>query len=222
MKKIKIGIVEDHIVVRQGLMALLPKFKEIEVLFDVSNGKELLEALTTYKPNLILLDIDMPVMNGREALLKTREKFPDVKVIMLSMHYEEAYIVDFISNGASAFLPKGSNIDKVIEAMQNVYKYGHYYDETVLETLKKAANEKGSTNFRTSKVVLTEKELQILALICANKSNTEIADILFISPRTVEGHRSSLLQKTGSKNLGALTLYAITNQLLSEKHSKEG
>lgn len=199
MAKIKIGLAEDHAVLRQGLISLLKEHKNISVSFDVSSGQELMEALKTSQPHIVLLDIQMPVMNGIEALKQITLNYPDIQVIMLSNFFNLAHIVECVRAGAKALLPKEATINKITEAIASVYTVGHYYDEKVTEFMRKEIFNPVLKSRETSKIKLTKREDEILKLIQPNKTSQEIADIFNVSTRTIEWHRSNLKKKTEGK-----------------------
>lgn len=209
-ENITIALVEDHLLFRQGMLALLNESKICEVLFDVGNGKELLESMRISQPEIILLDIDMPVMNGKQALDILKLKYPDIKVIMLSVHFEEFYILEFIKNGANAFLPKGSDISIVIEAIKSVHEVGYYYDEHISELIRIAGSDSKFIKGKDSKPLLTKREVEVWNLIRSGKTNNEIAELLFLSVRTVEWHRLNLSKKNFTKYNG--NIYPLKNQ----------
>lgn len=214
-KLIHIGIADDHLVLRQGLISLLKEYDHLNVIISVNNGKELMDALKNSKPDIILLDIDMPVMNGREALEKINVKYPKVKVIIISQHFNDAYIIEFIKNGARGFLPKNCDIDKIVDAIQLVHEQGEYYDNKVSATMA-AVLKKSPTavNEVVPDTEFTKREIEILKLICSKKSNIDIAEVLNLSVRTIEGHRYNISKKTDTANTIELIEYAFQNNLL--------
>lgn len=214
-KQIKIGIADDHLVLRQGFISLLKEFDEMEVLIDVSNGKELLEELKKNKPDIILLDIEMPVMNGREALEKIKIRYPKIKVIIMSMHFNDAYIIEFIKNGARAFLPKNYDIDKIVDAIHAVNENGYYYDSKVSAAMAELIKRNPMPeDVVTAASILTQRELEIIRLMCLKKSTTEVAEVLYLSPRTVEGHRLNIYKKLNINKNTDLIEYALSNKLV--------
>lgn len=216
-KNINIAIAEDHEFIREGMVDVLNKCKGLSVLFDVSNGKELLDELRFSKPDVIILDIDMPKMNGHEALRRIKATYPDIMVVMLSYHYAPIHIREFIKMGASAFLPKYADSLRVIQTIKAVYRDGYFYDQEVSQMLSMKSSLINNEPFMNRKFIqFTDREIQILELLCSNKSNEEIAKTLKISLRTVEGNRFSLMQKTGAKNLAALAAYAIQSNILAK------
>ena len=213
-RPIHIGMAEDHLLFRQGVIALLKEYEEINILFDVGNGKELLDILKTSKPDIVLLDIEMPVMNGKEALAKIQEKYPNVKVIMISMHYDDAYITEYIINGAVGFLPKNCDIEKIVDAIYAVYEQGYYFDSKISKSLVVKLMKANKVNPTITEFILSEREIEVLKLTCLEKTNQEMSEELFISKRTVEGHRKSILKKTNAKNVVGLVMYAIKHKII--------
>lgn len=214
-KKIHIGIVDDHLVLRQGLRLLLREYDHLNVILDVGNGKELLDALRSSMPDVILLDIEMPVMNGKETLDKLTEKFPKVKVIMMSTHFNDGYIIEFIKNGACGFISKNSDIEKIVDAIQSVYELGYYYDHRVSAVMAKMIKSLPSATKLVPDTELTRREVQIIKLICDKKTNNEIARLLSLSVRTIEGHRYNICKKTNTSNTLELIEFVVQNNLLA-------
>jgi DNA-binding NarL/FixJ family response regulator len=214
-KPINIALAEDHLLLRQGLITLFKEYEEIKVLFDVSNGKELLDELKKSKPDVILLDIEMPIMNGKEALLKIKEKYPALKVIMISSYYDDAYITEYLLLGAVGFLPKHFDIEKVIDAIFAVYEQGYYFDNKISTSLVVKLMKSKAVNPTLPNQILSNREIEILKLTCLEKTSKEISEELFISQRTVEGHRKQIMIKTKAKNVVGLVMYAIKNKIIS-------
>ncbi len=212
-KKITIGVAEDHYLVRQGMVMLLQDEEELEVLFDVSNGEELLECLKSKKVDIILMDLDMPVLNGQQTLKIIRKKYPAIKVIMVSMYYSDEFISQCIQSGARGYLPKNCSIERVVDAIYAVHEQGYYFDDKVSKALLVKIVEDKEFNPTFSSDVLSSREKEILELICQEKTNNEIADLLCISNRTVEAHRQNILKKTNAKNTAGVVIYAIKNGL---------
>jgi len=217
-EKIRIGLADDQVFVRQGFVALLKEYDNLSVIFDVSDGAELLEVLKNSRPDVLLLDIDMPIIGGKETLEQINNLYPEIKVIILTMYYTEEYIREFLKLGAKSFLAKESDRQLVIDAINSVHVVGHYYDKYVAEILaRQIKNILIKEVTQEGKIKLSRRESQTLELLRQNKINKEISERLCISERTVEGIRSSLMQKTGAKNLAALLSFALANNLIAEK-----
>lgn len=214
-KPIHIAIADDHVVLRQGLISLLAEYEEINVLFDVSNGKELMDALKTSKPEIILLDIEMPVMNGKEALEKIQIKYPKIKVIIISQYFDDAHILKFIKNGACAFLPKNCNIDKILDAINYVHEHGYYYDNKVSAAMATMLKKIPIDDKIVADTEFTKQEINVIKLVCIKKTNAEIADELNVSIRTIESHRYNISKKTNTTNTIDLIEHAVKNGILN-------
>ncbi len=212
--KIRVALAEDHQILRQGMMAMLSTEEDFEMVFDVSNGAELIERLTKHSVDVVILDIQMPIMNGLDALKIISQKYPGIKVIMLSSYYENEMIYQAITDGAKGFLPKHAEIEVVIEALNKVMLEGYYFDDKVTPKLISMLTKNGIIFPPFELDTLSNRELEILPLICQGMKNKEIAEQLFISERTVENHRKNLFIKTKSKNAYGLIIYAIKNGLI--------
>ncbi len=207
-----IVLVDDHTLFRNGLKGLLEHYCGCRVVAEASDGEEFLEILPRLQVDVVLLDIDMPRMNGFEAAAKALAKYPDLKIITLSMHGDEDYYFKMVSIGVKGFLLKSSDIDEVSTAIQTVVKGGSYFSQELLRTLVGSLKSAPSSEFVHES--LSQRELEILLLICKGLSNQEIADTLFISKRTVDKHRANILDKTNCKNTANLVVYAIEHALV--------
>ena len=212
-KKPNIIIVDDHLIFRQGLKSIITLEIIANVIGEASNGIELIELLSDLKPDLVLMDIDMPRMNGLDATEKALEILPELKVIAFSMFSDEEYYYKMIDRGVKGFILKTSGINELETAIQNVMSGDTYFSN---ELLRKIINNFGRTNItkQTALENLTEREIEILQLICFGLSTEQIAEKLFISPKTVKSHKSNLLEKTVCKNTPALILFAIKNKIV--------
>jgi len=216
--KYNIALVDDEGLFRKALSMLINNNEKLNTTISADNGKALLEALVKAKklPELILCDMEMPVMDGVETTKKLAELYPDIKVIILSSHYEPALILKMMEIGASAFMPKNERPDSFYETIINVIEKGFHYNEYIVKLIRE------KLHFGTSKKIelgtdLTTREKEVLTLICEQKTNKEIGEEIFISSRTVEGHRNKLLEKTRSKNTAGLIIYAIEHGYFSVK-----
>ena len=213
IKKPEIVIVDDHLIFRQGLKSIITLENIADVIGEASNGIELLELLKTLKPDLVLMDIDMPRMNGLDATEKALELIPDLKIIAFSMFSDEEYYYKMIDRGVKGFILKTSGINELENAINKVMAGESYFSN---ELLRKIINNFGrSTNTKPSvQDNLTEREIEVLQQICLGLSTEEIAEKLFISPKTVKSHKSKLLEKTACKNTPLLILFAIKNKIV--------
>jgi DNA-binding NarL/FixJ family response regulator len=210
---VKISIVDDHEIFRNGLKMVIGKLKYANVIGEASNGKEFLLQLKKEIPDLVLMDIEMPEMNGIEATEAALKIYPDLKIIALTMFNEDEYIQSMIDAGVRGFLIKNINKETLDKAIATVNNGGNYYSEELFDFFTKQMTRDVKTSHRDD-IKLTRREREILQLICEGLSNKEIADILFVSERTIVGHKSNLLSKTNCKNALSLMSYAIKNKLV--------
>jgi len=207
MAVMKIAIVDDHKILRNGLKMLLRDMQNTEVVIEASNGKEFIDQLQQVIPDLVIIDINMPVMKGDEAIRLARLKYPELKVIVLSMNNEEEYFKIMNHLGVDGYIIKESDYDELEHAIETVMRGGKYFSQQLLLNM---------VNNRTSNfnIQLTEREQEVLNYLCRGFSANEIAEKLFISPRTVEKHRSDLLLRTATPNSVSLVVFAIKNGLV--------
>lgn len=208
MERHKIIIVDDHQLFRNGLKFILNEMKDVRVVGEASNGKEFLDLLEYGLPDLVLMDINMPVMNGVNATRIALQKYPELNILVLSMYGESEYYNTMIDLGVKGFILKDIDNKELEESIEKVISGGTYFSQELLLNLIK--NKTVDEN-----ITLTRREKEVLELICKGFSNQQISEKLFISQRTVERHRSSLLLKTDSKNSISLVVYAIKHKLIS-------
>lgn len=205
-KKHKIIIADDHTLFRQGLKLILEDINDIDVIADVANGKELIEITRELTPDLIIMDINMPQINGIEASRILLQEFPELKILVVSMYGDEQYYNSVIENGVKGFILKDAENTELRAAINTILSGKTYFSQELL--LKLIRNRKNN-----NQIPLTQRERQILELICQGLNTTEIAAKLFLSERTVDNHRANLLDKTGCRNSLSLVLYAFRNNL---------
>lgn len=214
MEQIKIMLAEDHTLVREAFASAIDSETDFEVIGHASNGRELLDLIKINEPQLVLLDIDMPVMNGKQALEIIKKRFPHIKVIMLSLHQEPGLMNEYMANGANGYLNKNVEIETLFEAIRVVHRDGTYFNkELSMALLAGVRSGKDSPAFYTEQS-LTSKELVVLKEICEGKTNKHIADDLHISVNTVDFHRSNIYTKTKCHNIASLVKYAIKHELI--------
>jgi DNA-binding NarL/FixJ family response regulator len=211
MDIIKVIIADDHVIFRKGLFTILNEINNIKVVGEAANGNELLELLKKTSVDVILMDIKMPKMDGIEATKKVRVLYPEIKIIALTMYEEISYFNKMSEVGASGFLLKKTNQDELEKAILTVLADGNYYSEEFMSSLEK--HQPPVTGKKTD-VVLTDREREVLELICKGMSNPEISKHLGLSQRTIDGHRARLFEKTGAKNAPHLVMFAIKNGLI--------
>jgi len=215
MQKLKIYLVDDHKLFREGLKLLLSTQDFVHHIYEASNGREFVENLSFVDCDVVLMDIEMPEMNGIEATCEALRLKPELKIIVLSMYGDEQYYYKMIDAGAKGFLLKNSGIERVVSAIRKVAEGENYFSEELLVNILnniREANHKNEPGLLENEI--SDRELEILYHVCKGESNQEIADELFISKRTVDKHRANLLSKTGCRNTAALIIYAIKNKLI--------
>jgi two-component system, NarL family, response regulator LiaR len=208
MEQLKIFIVDDHNLFREGLKFLLSNQQNISKVYEAEDGEGFIQRLSEIKPDIALVDIELPRMNGIEATYKAKQLQPDIKIIALTMYTDESYYLNMIEAGAKGFLLKNSNFQEVVKAINEVYLGRNYFSQEILQSILSRLSSKSRIKPDND---LTEREVEILYQICRGLSNPEIADLLNISKRTVDKHRENLLLKTQSKNTANLVVYAIKN-----------
>ena len=204
---IKVILVDDHKLFRNGLKFILGEIEGVEVIGEASNGKEYLELLKYLKPDITIMDISMPEMNGVDACKIALEKDPSLKILVLSMFGEDAYYNTMIDLGVKGFILKDTDNSELKTAIHAIFNGNSYFSQELL--LKIIRNKNALPALK-----LSRRETEILALICKGQSTIQISDHLHISHRTVERHRASLLAKTESSNSISLAIYAIKNNLI--------
>lgn len=207
IKKTKVAIVDDHKILRDGLRLMIDNMDNVEIVIEASNGKEFIDRLQLVQPDLVIIDINMPVMGGEEAVSIVKSQYPDMKVLVLSMNNEEQYYKTMNNLGVDGFIVKESDYNELRHAIQVVIDGGKYFSQVLL--LRMVNNRDNSLNIN-----LTNRELDVLRYLCKGLSANEIAEKLFISPRTVEKHRSDLLLRTGTPNSISLVLFAVKNGIV--------
>lgn len=206
-------IVDDHLIFQQGLKAMIVAENIATVIGEASNGQEFLEILINTKPDLVLMDIDMPQMNGMEATKKAIELMPDIKIIALTMFSDEDYYYKMIDMGVKGFILKSTGINELEKAVHDVMLGESYFSNELLRNIIKNFSRKPVKQPDINK--LTDREIEVLKEICQGSTTDEIAEKLNISPKTVKSHRSNLLEKTACKNTPSLMLFAIKHKIIS-------
>jgi DNA-binding NarL/FixJ family response regulator len=216
MNKIRLGIADDHKIFRNGLKATLEECPDFDLVVEASNGQQLLAQIASTLPDVILMDIKMPEMDGIQTTAQVKQRYPHIKILALSMFNEDKYIVDMMKAGASGYLLKNAEPEEITEAISTVYQKDYYFNEHLSVTLiKQFAGNSPQNSANASLADFSEREIEVLRLVCQEYSNQEIADKIFLSVRTVEGYRARLFEKTRSKNLVGLVIFAVRTGLIS-------
>jgi DNA-binding NarL/FixJ family response regulator len=214
-EKIKVIIADDHALFRTGVKTSLGFYNDIEFLGEAENGMQLLNLVKFLKPDIILLDIQMPIMDGIATLPEVKKILPDAKIIMLTMNDDVSMISRLMEIGANSYLTKNSDSETIYQAIKTCYENEFYFNEyTNKAMLAGLRNKKADVNPFADEADLSEKEKNVLKLMCEEKSTKEIADLVDISPRTVEAIRDRLKIKTGAKSTAGLILYAVKHGIV--------
>lgn len=214
MQKLRIYLVDDHKLFREGLKLLLSTQDFVHHIYEASNGKEFIENLSFVDCDVVLMDIEMPEMNGIDATREALHMRPHLKVIVLSMYGDEQYYYKMIDAGAKGFMLKNSGIENVVTAIKKVAAGENFFSEELLFNILNTIRDNTKAEATLPDNEISDREMEILYHVCKGESNQEIADELFISKRTVDKHRANLLSKTGCRNTAALVMYAIKNKII--------
>ncbi|MFH6602929.1 response regulator [Maribacter algicola] len=209
--KYSVAIVDDHTLLSQAISSLVQSFDGFSSLYICKNGKELLNKLEDPKniPDIVLMDINMPILNGIETSEILREDYPNIKVLALSIEEDENTILQMLRAGARGYLMKDTEREILEEALIQIAEKGYYHTNTVTQILV------GTLHQKSNETQLKEREIEFLKLACTEMTYKEIAEAMFLSPKTIEGYRDSLHEKLNVKNRIGLVLYAIRNKIFT-------
>jgi DNA-binding NarL/FixJ family response regulator len=213
---IKVIIADDHVLFRAGVKTALSIKKDVELIAEADNGMQLLNLLKHMEPDVILLDIQMPIMDGITTLPEIRKLYPHVKVIILSMHNDHSMISKLMEIGANSYLTKNTDSENIYNAIKTCYEQEFYFNELTNKALLTGLRTRRTEPSMPQEANLTEKETTILKMMCEEKTTKEIADLVDISPRTVEAIRDKLKTKTGAKSMAGLVMYAVKNGIIEQ------
>lgn len=213
---IKLGIVDDDALIVSLLHPFLDSQKNLSVILAANSGKELLGYLENggLIPDVLLLDMKMQEMDGVEIAGHLRLHFPEIKIIVISSHYQVSFLSFMIKTGIAAFLPKGVSPKELVHVLSQVFTHGFYFMEEQMEIAEKHLSVKSPKPLLEQGNALSSRELDVLKLLCKQKTAKEIGESLFINQRTVEGHKNNLFVKTGAKNMAGLVIYAIQHAII--------
>lgn len=216
MSNISLAIVDDETLIVSLLSNFFNDIPEINVVFSAESGEEFLEKLKTEPelPEVIILDLKMKEKSGIDVLEDLKINYPDILSIVMSSHYNDSFTGFMLKTGVSAFIPKGISPQKLLSTIKEVHKNGFFFDQNQLDILRNQISSKVPEPNLNTNANLTEREIDVLKLICNQKTAKEIGDKLFISRRTVEGHKNSLFLKTETKNIAGLVIFAIQNNII--------
>lgn len=215
-KKIQLAIADDYKIYREGLKKCIANDTSLEVIFEADNGEDLIAGFEKQLPDVVIMDLKMPIMDGMEATQIIRKKFPGVKVLVVTMYDDDKFIIHLMEIGANGYLLKNAEPDEIRKSIYAVYENGYYFNDLVNKALLKKLviknNIKPSFN---QNVEFSEREHEVLKLICEEKTAAEIAKEIFLSPRSVEGIRQRLIEKVGVRNTAGLVMFAIKNGIVT-------
>jgi DNA-binding NarL/FixJ family response regulator len=211
MNKIQIAIVDDHSLFRDGIKLVLNQIEGFEVIYDTPDGHDFMDFIKKSPVDIVLMDIEMPQINGIETTLKALEIIPDLKIIALTMFTDEMHYVQMLKAGVKGFILKKSDKFQLQQAIEEVHKGGNYFSQEIIQKLAAQATGKRSSDPDR----LSEREKDVLNLICKGRTSKEIADTLFISIKTVEVHRTNILRKADARNVAGLIIWAVKNNLVT-------
>lgn len=216
-RPIKVAIADDHALFRAGVRTSLMGKKDVELVAEADNGMQLLNLLKHIDPDVILLDIQMPIMDGIQTLPEIRKLYPHIKVIILSMHNDHSMISKLMEIGANSYLTKNSDSETIYQAIKTCYEQEFFFNELTNKALLSGLRTKRTEPGTPQEINLSDKEITILKLMCEEKTTKEIADIVEISPRTVEAIRDKLKTKTGAKSMAGLVMYALKSGIINQE-----
>jgi hypothetical protein len=216
-KPIKVAIADDHVLFRAGVKTALSIKKDVELIAEADNGMQLLHLLKHIEPDVILLDIQMPIMDGIQTLPEIRKIRPEAKVIILSMHNDHSMISKLMEIGANSYLTKNSDSETIYQAIVTCFEQEFYFNDLTNKALLNGIRNKRNEILGTQEASLNDKELRVLKLMCEEKTTKEIAEIVDISPRTVEAIRDKLKVKTGAKSMAGLVMYAVKHGIIEQE-----
>ncbi len=214
---IKVAITDDEALFRKGMGMLIDEFEGIEYVMEAGNGQELLDqlAVADEEPQVVLLDLNMPVLNGIDTAKVLKEKHPELSIIVLSTYFSKSFIINMVEIGAASYLPKNTSPEEVEQTIREVADKGFFYNQAVMEIIRENMIQKTRPKINMPfQIDLTAREKEVLQLICEQYKTAEIGEKLFISPRTVDGHRNKLLEKAGCRNTAGLVVFAIQHNLV--------
>ncbi|MGZ3863810.1 MAG: response regulator [Bacteroidia bacterium] len=213
-QKIKVAVVDDQTLFRDGLISLLEEIENCEIIIEADDGKTLVDILKTeQQPDVILLDYEMPVMNGVQTAAYLKQYYPGIKILILTMYDDDSLVYDTILQGAHGFLLKDSKIEEIVEAIEVVTTTGYYFNKFVSIEMIAKLLQGNLIDPHYKETKLSDREVEVIRMICKEYTPKEISEKLFLSLKTVNRHRENMLEKTGAQTTAGLVVYAIKNNL---------
>ena len=215
MNTITVGIADDHKIFRKGVILSLRQYTNISFVFEAENGEDLLKELETIQPDVVLMDLRMPGKDGIETTKEVSKKYPDVKVLILTMFEDERFVSHLMENGANGYMLKNADPSEIKKAIMEVMARGYYLNNFVNRVLlKKSANRAKTIPSLNNEIVMSDKEKEVVRLLCMEFTASEIAIKMEISPRTVESIKDRLMERFGLKNTAGLVFFAVKNNMI--------
>lgn len=216
MRKINLAIVNDEDLLVELLQNFFQKIENISVVATATNADEILSKLATNNqhPEIVLLDPCMKQTSVTETIKILKQGFPKIKIIVISSYYKKSLMGYMLKTGVNAFIPKEISLEKLVDIIKEVAEKGYYFIDDQIDVLRKQLSSKIPQSFFNEEEQLSDREKEVLNLICQQKTAKDISEIMYISKRTVDGHRTNLLLKTGAKNTAGLVIYAIQNKII--------
>ncbi len=212
---LKLAVADDHELFRKGFISMLSQVPDFEFVVEASHGQDLLDKLSSVRTDVVLLDLQMPVLDGIQTAEILHDRHPEVRIIVVSMYDEDRFVIHMLEKGVHGYLLKDSTPAEVEKAIRRVHAEGFYYSDFVTRAMhrKMVVSNSSPVLHSAGKIALSSRETDVLQLLCDGMSTAEISEKLYISVRTVEGHRLRLLEKMGVKNTVAAVAYALKNHL---------
>jgi two-component system response regulator NreC len=218
MDKIRILLADDHTMIRSGIATLLQNIKEFSIVGEAEDGEDAVHKTSELRPTVVVIDLSMPKLSGIEATKIIKKKYPDTNVLVLTMHENEEYVYQILKSGASGYVLKSAGKDELEAAIRAAAKGEKFFSPRISQLMAEGYVKRveGTPDAPKGDVPLTRREREILALVASGLTNQQIADQLFISPRTVDTHRTNIMQKLAIHDLANLVRYAIEHGIISE------
>lgn len=213
-KKIRVAVVDDQLLFRKGILSLLEEFDELKIVLEASNGRELLDKIKMQEVDVVLLDLEMPVLNGIETTEILKKKYPEIKIVILTLHNNDAFVVELLRKGAHGFLLKDNDIETVVNAIFSVYVNGVYFNPQISQKLIKGLVQGDTISPLFTAASFSSIELQVIDLICKEHSSKEIASVMNVSARTVDGYIEKIFEKTNARNRIGIVMYAVKHGIV--------
>jgi len=213
--EIHYAIADKHTLFRKGIISILADSPQLKLVMEAANGKEVLENLPKYKPDILLMGLHMPEMDGIETIKEIRKTDNDLKIIILTMYDDEGRVIHLMESGANSYLVKDISPEELKTAIFSVYETGYYFSDFMNKTLLKKIVQKVPVKPLFNDAELTNRELEVLKLLCGEKTTNEISELIYLSPRSVEGIRAKLFEKIHANNIAGLVIYAVRHGLFN-------